>query len=524
MVNFDREGRIRDAKNFMAEGGSETFANLRFDIPQSTLSYRVHSSKSRSEAKAETYKLSDQEKNKLVNWILHEKACGRAPMKIQVRQIAEALLGPKGTFGKHWVDRFIARHDKIHTKKSRVMPRERLEARDRDEVREFFPLLAAVRAKYKIQPANEYNMDETGVQEGEQADGTVVGSSETARARLGKSGATSWVSILEYIGFTHGKGTAAYIFSGLTVQKQWLPEDIEKAEYTLTPKGWTNNVVALEWLESIFLPETKPRFHDEWRLLILDGHVTYVSPTFMWKCFENKVALMYFPPHSNGNLQPLDVAVFSVLKKEYRIALREAGGLLVTAPEYKRRMLKAYREAAEIAFTDKNIKAGWRYTGLLPFRPEMVLEDPEIAPQPAPEPKTPPEQMINSQNEVVYTPYRALELRKSMRTALRNQAEASRDVRKVVTKAAKGLDDLNTENAIFRHDNQLLRTKLEKYEGRKRQTVTKQPNKIFANLSDIRSAEDKATKRLKPIEAGDQVPIDSYIEKPPAKKRQRKAK
>ncbi|RYP30822.1 hypothetical protein DL768_011185 [Monosporascus sp. mg162] len=206
MIDFDRERRIQDAKDFIAEGGSETLASVRFDIPQSTLSHRVHGSKSRSEAQSNARKLSDAEEQKLVDWILLEEVCGRAPTKKQVRQMAEALLGPEGAIGKHWIDRFIGRHDKIHTKKGRVMPRERLEARDRNEVHEFFPLVAQIRAKYNIQPANEYNMDETGVQEGEQADGTVVGSSETARTRLGESGATSWVSIIEYIGFTYGRG------------------------------------------------------------------------------------------------------------------------------------------------------------------------------------------------------------------------------------------------------------------------------------------------------------------------------
>ncbi|RYP00041.1 hypothetical protein DL764_006641 [Monosporascus ibericus] len=130
MVDFDRERRIQDAKDFIAEGNSEALANVRFEIPQSTLSHRLHGSKSRSEAQS------------------NAQICGRAPAKKQV-------------------NRFIERHDKIYTKKERVMPRERLEARNRDDVHEFFPLLAQIRAKYNIQPENEYNMDETGVQEGE---------------------------------------------------------------------------------------------------------------------------------------------------------------------------------------------------------------------------------------------------------------------------------------------------------------------------------------------------------------------
>ena len=59
----------------------------------------------------------------------------------------------------------------------------------------------------------------------------------------------------------------------------------------------------------------------DWRLLILDGHGSHTTPEFMVECFSNKIWLVFLPAHTSHVLQPLDVGVFSALKRYYRITL-----------------------------------------------------------------------------------------------------------------------------------------------------------------------------------------------------------
>jgi hypothetical protein len=71
-------------------------------------------------------------------------------------------------------------------------------------------------------------------------------------------------------------------------------------------------------------------------------------------------------------------------------------------------------------------------------------------------------------------------------------------------------------------ENAILRAKLSKYKPDKRQTVETDYNKVFRNQYEIRSAEDKRQKRLRPMAAEEQLPIDSFLEKPVRKKRKTK--
>jgi hypothetical protein len=119
--------------------------------------------------------------------------------------------------GEHWVERFISRHPSLHTKIGRAISHQRVEAANLKSIKAFYSYLECVRPKYRIDPQNEYNVDETGVQKGESGHETVIGTSATQRARIEKSDATSWVSIIEYISPIGGRGTPSCIFAGRSV-------------------------------------------------------------------------------------------------------------------------------------------------------------------------------------------------------------------------------------------------------------------------------------------------------------------
>ena len=54
-----------------------------------------------------------------------------------------------------------------------------------------------------------------------------------------------------------------------------------------------------------------------YRLLILDGYGSHLSPNFDQIYKENKIIPIYIPPHSSYLLQPLDIGCFTVLKRLY---------------------------------------------------------------------------------------------------------------------------------------------------------------------------------------------------------------
>jgi hypothetical protein len=54
------------------------------------------------------------------------------------------------------------------------------------------------------------------------------------------------------------------------------------------------------------------------RLLLCDNYGSYIIVDFMYECFVNNVQMVYLPPYLSHVLQPLNVGVFSVLKRRYR--------------------------------------------------------------------------------------------------------------------------------------------------------------------------------------------------------------
>ena len=91
----------------------------------------------------------------------------------------------------------------------------------------------------------------------------------------------------------------------------------------VSPNGWTNNQLALAWLEH-FDTYTKRQTVGGYRLLIIDGHESHCSVDFQDLCKEKNIVLLCMPTHSSHLLQPLNVACFSPLKRKYERCVQSA--------------------------------------------------------------------------------------------------------------------------------------------------------------------------------------------------------
>ena len=86
--------------------------------------------------------------------------------------------------------------------------------------------------------------------------------------------------------------------------------------FVVNNKGWINNLYGIAWLyhfdQQTMLSLSTP---DEYHLLLCDGHDSHILAEFVGYCLQNQIKLVLLPPHSSHLLQPLDVSVFSPLKK-----------------------------------------------------------------------------------------------------------------------------------------------------------------------------------------------------------------
>jgi hypothetical protein len=102
-------------------------------------------------------------------------------------------------------------------------------------------------------------------------------------------------------------------------QAAWYKNGLLPYDWSIgvSENGWTNNEIGLTWLKTVFDKYTKNHSVGRYRLLILDGHGSHVTPEFDQYCLDHSIIVVCMPPHSSHLLQPLDVGCFSVLKRSY---------------------------------------------------------------------------------------------------------------------------------------------------------------------------------------------------------------
>src|SRR5699024_1323521 len=216
-----------------------------------------------------------------------------------------------------------------------------------------------------------------------------------------------------------------------------------------------------------FIPETNGRTSGKYRLLVLDGHGSHLTPEFDKTCSENDIIPICMPPHSSNYCQPLDMGCFSPLKSAY-------GDLVQTRMQHgynhvdKLDFLEAYPEARKKAFTINNIKNGFRATGLVPLNPEEVLGRFTI------QLRTPTPPGSQSTNSDPKTPHNLKQLQKQEATIKRLLREHTRSsstpIKAALKQLFKGCEMAMNSAIFFAHENKELRASNEKQIQKKKRS------------------------------------------------------
>jgi hypothetical protein len=65
----------------------------------------------------------------------------------------------------------------------------------------------------------------------------------------------------------------------------------------VSPNGWTDSELSLEWLEQCFEPEILKGQKGKYRLLLWDGHSSYISPAAIRFCVDHKIIALCLLPY-----------------------------------------------------------------------------------------------------------------------------------------------------------------------------------------------------------------------------------
>jgi len=219
---------------------------------------------------------------------------------------------------------------------------------------------------------NVYNMDETGVMLSMPGSVKVLVSKHHMRDYRGARVKRTTVTVIECISSNSRYLNTIIIWPASTHQSHWATFPTPRWQYACSDSKYTDSKISLEWLKRIFNPKTKEQANKKPRVLICNGFRTHKTLKILEFYFENNILLCRLPSYTSYKLQPCDVAAFAPLKAAYRdqVDRLEQGGVNTIGKEH---FTSLYSPAGKIAFTPKNIKAGFAASGLFPFNPDRVL-------------------------------------------------------------------------------------------------------------------------------------------------------
>jgi hypothetical protein len=287
--------------------------------------------------------------------------------------------------GDAWVTRFLHRHRETLTYKwTSAMDASRHNADNSEKYSHYFDLLRSKIDEYSIEPRHTYNMDEKGlaiglVNRSKRVFSKATWDSKGKRQSL-QDGNREWVTILAAICADGSTLSPGIIFTGKPngLQQSWLEDlDVGKDSVfaTATPSGWSNDEVGLAWLEQVFERETASKARGFWRLLILDGHSSHITMSFIDYCSRHKILLLIYPPHSTQTLQPLDVGCFSPFGNNYsKEVTKQLHQTQALTGIKKRHFYKLFCEAWRQTFTSKLVLNSFKATGISPLNAAIILK------------------------------------------------------------------------------------------------------------------------------------------------------
>jgi hypothetical protein len=353
-----------------------------YNVPRTTVQDRRAGKPSRRDCEPNSKRLNKLEEEAIVERILEESARGFAPTKADVRAMADKLLQERESnpTGKNWVDNFVKRTPELRTRWSRPYDHQRAACEDPVAIQRWFDLVQAMKQKWGIVDDDIYNFDETGFMMGKISSQLVItGSEGYGKKKRVQPGNREWVTAIQGVGASGRRIPPFVVFAGKVLINVWFENMPADWVLEVSPNGWTNNQLALAWLEH-FDTHTKRHTVGGYRLLIIDGHESHCSVDFQDLCKEKNIVLLCMPAHSSHLLQPLDVACFSPLKRKYGDAI---SGLARNRTNYisKETFLPAFKAAFEQSITKENIQAGFRGAGLVPHNPQAVLSKLDVVVQ-----------------------------------------------------------------------------------------------------------------------------------------------
>ena len=361
-----------------------------YHVPSSTLCDRIKKPSNVVKPKiGRKTVFTETEENALVNLLKDMAKRGFGFTRLDIRRIAYEYAEKRSIqhnfskktmmAGYDWFQSFISRHKGLSVRKPENLSLAR--AMNVNEIvvnKHFSDLLIEMNNNDLLdRPECIWNLDESGLQD-VFTSGDVVASSTGRVFNITSREKGETTTLLSAINASGIVAPHMIIFKGKRVKPELEQMANLNDVVRLSDSGWVKDYLIVEWGHIFlrFLRNKNLLIPGRKHILILDGHTTHsLNLKFIELMSENGIILWCLPPHTSHILQPLDKDVFCHLKREWakhgKEFIHSIGGRVMTNAD----KMTLINKVLPLAFTERNIRNGFKRTGLYPFNPIAISPD-----------------------------------------------------------------------------------------------------------------------------------------------------
>jgi len=275
--------------------------------------------------------------------------------------------------GEDWLYSFLKRNNDLSVRTPQATSLSRATSFNKHNVKQFFDNLCSLYDRFKFEPHNIYNVDETGVTTVHRPAKVIAvkGTKQVGSITSGERGTLVTVALaVSAIGNTV---PPMLIFPRKKMKPWFLTNAPVGSVGSANQSGWMTGDDFLIFIKH-FAKNVKPSTEKP-VLLLLDNHDSHLNIEVLNFCKFNGIVLLSFPPHCSHKLQPLDRSVFRSFKtythKFSDSWMRTNHGRPMTIYDIP----YIVKQALPMAATMSNIQSGFKVSGIWPYNPDIFTEE-----------------------------------------------------------------------------------------------------------------------------------------------------
>lgn len=264
--------------------------------------------------------------------------------------------------GGEWLRGFLSRHSNLTRRITENVSMARIKGFTRAKVEDFFKTAEEINKKFKYNPAQIWNFDESSLSTVARAKAVIATKGVKS---VGSSSSQERGTSITFAAFINAAGKALnpiYIMPRQNYVESMNTGTRDGTMIICNGSGYNTKETFVQILRG-FIEETGSSLSNR-QLLYMDSHESHISLEAIDMARDNGVDFLTFPPHCTHKMQPLDVSVYGPFKSYCNQALHSKLDHHINKKISIHELPGLTKIPFERAFTATNIISGFRKTGI----------------------------------------------------------------------------------------------------------------------------------------------------------------